>query len=55
MYKEELLHIKYTIKIESFGQPWWLSGLAPPLAQGMILETWRVFWTGHRYFEIISI
>ena len=21
------------------GQPWWLSGLAPPSAQGMILET----------------
>ena len=22
------------------GQPRWLSGLAPPLAQGVILETW---------------
>ena len=22
------------------GQPGWLSGLAPPLVQGMILETW---------------
>ena len=21
------------------GQPWWLSGLVPPLAQGVILET----------------
>ena len=21
-------------------QPWWLSGLAPPSAQGLILETW---------------
>ena len=26
-------------KNESFGQPWWRSGLAPPAAQGMILET----------------
>ena len=22
------------------GQPWWLSGLAPPSAQGVILEIW---------------
>ena len=22
------------------GQPWWFSGLAPPSAQGVILETW---------------
>ena len=24
----------------SAGQPGWLSGLAPPSAQGLILETW---------------
>ena len=24
-----------------FGQPGWLSGLAPPSAQGVILETWE--------------
>ena len=23
-----------------YGQPGWLSGLAPPSAQGVILETW---------------
>ena len=28
------------LKIHSDGQPGWLSGLAPPAAQGLILETW---------------
>ena len=26
--------------VPGIGQPGWLSGLAPPSAQGMILETW---------------
>ena len=26
-------------KITTLGQPWWRSGLAPPAAQGVILET----------------
>ena len=28
------------IKTTLFGQPWCLSDLAPPSAQGVILETW---------------
>ena len=28
-----------TLKKEVVGQPWWRSGLAPPAAQGVILET----------------
>ena len=28
------------LKEEKVGQPGWLSGLAPPSAQGLILETW---------------
>ena len=30
--------LKFSSKLPS-GQPWWRSGLAPPAAQGMILET----------------
>ena len=29
----------FFLRFYLFGQPGWLSGLAPPLAQGMILET----------------
>ena len=28
------------VKIPSVGQPGWLSGLVPPSAQGVVLETW---------------
>ena len=28
-----------TLRTLTAGQPWWLSGLVPPLAQGLILET----------------
>ena len=31
--------VNVLIKYHSAGQPGWLSGLAPPLAQGVILET----------------
>ena len=32
-------YINLSFKANMAGQPGWLSGLAPPLAQGMILET----------------
>ena len=31
--------MNYFLKISFVGQPWWLSGLAPPSARGVILET----------------
>ena len=30
---------KHIFFLNTLGQPWWLSGLAPPSAQGVILET----------------
>ena len=32
-------HKFLSFKIEKIGQPWWLSDLAPPSAQGVVLET----------------
>ena len=35
------IFVKYIyVKIYKFRQPGWLSGLAPPSAQGMILGSW---------------
>ncbi|CAK7322364.1 hypothetical protein VULLAG_LOCUS23981 [Vulpes lagopus] len=32
--------LRFLWKFHYTRQPWWLSGLAPPSAQGVILETW---------------
>ena len=32
--------MQMAVKTGEFGQPQWLSSLAPPLAQGVILESW---------------
>ena len=37
--KNEFWMIRYPFKSNFWGQPWWRSGLAPPAAQGVILET----------------
>ena len=39
MNSEEKLKKKKKLKKKSIRQPGWLSGLAPPSAQGVILET----------------
>ena len=36
---QDMHHFYCSIKT-LIGQPWWLSGLAPPSAQGVILESW---------------
>ena len=39
-YKSQLCLMKTLKKNGKNGQPGWLSGLVPPSAQGVILETW---------------
>ena len=40
-FLEEPLNLTDILKyVQMRGQPWWLSGLALPSAQGVILETW---------------
>ena len=47
-------NLPFGLKIMIYGQPGLLSGLAPPSAQGVILETWDRVPRQAPYMELAS-